>query len=306
MAKVSLSDSKWSGRKMPKTVLELLNSAGKKKSLQNILSKEGMPTSLVTDSNADFIAQHYSEYTSYVASKGGVIGSLGSVIEALSFIFSQSLAYENVTAFSAKFGCEVSVDGYVSKLFGLGANNDLSVNTANSVTITTDSNRLVLNFAGATSAYSSTKTLSLLNGIIAGTSCRDLGNVNTNSMRGIVLSGSSTTTSNAHTELGHNLPTGNYAKHYVSSALTTIGDNATGDMGYSGLATIAKVGATAKLWKNGAVVATGGTQMAYTLPNTYLFIANGNVANNKLYESWIIFSDSETIAANLSTYLNNS
>lgn len=305
MTRFIVSDSQPAAGIVLPTVFDFLDQQGSIELLQSILAAEGKPTNIVDSTNVDYIAQNFSKYTSYVYGDDGVIGSEAAVIQALAFAKGQSLAYENFSAFSAKFGYKLS-GGFVSKIYSLGATNELTVNIANSVEVTTDDSRKVLNFIGATAAFSSNRTLSMLNGIIAGTSCRDFGNVNTNSMRGVVLSGSSTTTLNTHTELGHNLPTGNYAKHYVSSALTTIGDNATGDIGYSGLATIAKVGATAKLWKNGSVVATGGEQMAYTLPNTYLFIANGNVANNKLYESWLIFSSSETIAANLSSYLNNS
>lgn len=305
MTRFIVSDSQPVAGIVLPTVFDFLDQQGSIELLQSILAEEGKPTNIVDSTNVDYIAQNFSKYTSYVYGDDGVIGSEAAVIQALAFAKGQTLAYENFSAFSAKFGYKLS-GGFVSKIYSLGATNELTVNIANSVEVTTDDSRKVLNFIEATAAFSSNRTLSMLNGIIAGTSCRDFGNVNTNSMRGVVLSGASTTTLNAHTELGHNLPTGNYAKHYVASALTTIGDNATGDLGYSGLATIAKVGATAKLWKNGSVVATGGEQMAYTLPNTYLFIANGNVANNKLYESWLIFSSSETIAANLSSYLNNS
>lgn len=305
MTRVYESDTEYTGTGNPPLIIEFLDTEGKIDYLQRILANEGKPTAIVGSINVEYIAKYYNDYLSYVYKDGGTIGSKAEVIQALAFAKGQSLAYENFSAFSAKFGYKLS-GGFVSKIYSLGATNELTVNIANSVEVTTDDSRKVLNFIGATAAFSSNRTLSMLNGIIAGTSCRDFGNVNTNSMRGVVLSGSSTTTLNTHTELGHNLPTGNYAKHYVASALTTIGDNATGDLGYSGLATIAKVGATAKLWKNGSVVATGGEQMAYTLPNTYLFIANGNVANSKLYESWLIFSSSETIAANLSSYLNNS
>lgn len=305
MTRFIISDSQPAAGIVLPTVFDFLDQQGSIELLQSILAAEGKPTNIVDATNVDYIAQNFSKYTSYVYGDDGVIGSEAAVIQALAFAKGQSLSYENFSAFSAKFGYKLS-GGFVSKIYSLGATNELTVNIANSVEVATDDSRKVLNFVGATAAFSSNKALSMLNGIIAGTSCRDFGNVNTNSMRGIVLSGASNTTVNAHTELGHNLPTGNYAKHYVASALATIGDNATADLGYSGLATIAKVGATAKLWKNGSVVATGGEQMAYTLPNTYLFIANGNVANNKLYESWLIFSSNETIASNLSAYLNNS
>ncbi|WP_310612300.1 hypothetical protein, partial [Acinetobacter baumannii] len=108
---------------------------------------------------------------------GGVIGSKAGVIQALAFAKGQSIAYEDFSAFSAKFGYKL-VDGFVSKIYGLGATNDLTVNVANSVEVTIDNSRLVLNFIGATSNFSSIKNLSMINGIIVGTSCRDVGNVN--------------------------------------------------------------------------------------------------------------------------------
>ncbi|MFX9650871.1 hypothetical protein ABTU72_05555 [Acinetobacter baumannii] len=305
MGRAYKSDTPSTGKRLFKTRLDFLTQTGKIEYLKEILRLEGKPDGIIDSNNVDYIANNYSKYYAYVYKDGGVIGSKAGVVQALAFAKGQSIAYEDFSAFSAKFGYKL-VDGFVSKIYGLGATNDLTVNVANSVEVTIDNSRLVLNFIGATSNFSSIKNLSMINGIIVGTSCRDVGNVNTNSMRGIVLSGSTTSTTGAHTELGHNLPTGNFAKHYVNSALTTISDNTTTDVGYSGLATIAKAGLQAKLWKNGALAASGGTQMAYTLPNTYLFIANGNVANNKLYESWIIFGSSETIAANLSSYLSNS
>ncbi|HEI8439521.1 TPA: hypothetical protein SLF30_000171 [Acinetobacter baumannii] len=309
MTRFIISDTESTSSTPLPTIFSFLSQSGKIAKLQEILAAEGKPTNIINTTNVDYIASCFEKYTSYVYADKGVIGSEAAVIQALAFAYGQSLAFENFSAFSAKYGYKITTINsinYVSKLYSLGAVNEMTVNIADGVQVDTDGSRRVLSFISSTAAFSSNKPLSLLNGIIAGTSCRDLGNVNTNSMRGVVLSGSSTTTTSAHTELGHNLPTGNYAKHYVASALTTIGDNAVGDLGYSGLATISKVGVTAKLWKNGSVVATGGTQMPYTLPNTFLFIANGNIASNKLYESWIIFSDSETIAANLSTYLNNS
>lgn len=304
MARVYLSDTQYTGKKQLKNLLDFLDTSGKVAYLQNILTKEGLPTSLVNLTNVDYISKNYSNYLSYVGSNGGEIGSYGQVIKALSFAQSQSIDYNNFQAFGAIYGYK-KVDGFVSQLFSLGANNILTINVASSVDIQEDAGRKVLNFIGATSAFSSNKALSMMNGLIIATSCKDTGNVNTNSMRGVVLSGASNTTSSAHTELGHNLPTGNFAKHYVTNALATITDNEVGDVGYSGLATIAKVGTTAKLFKNGTTVATGGTQTQYTLPNTYLFIANGNVANNKLYQSWVVFGESETLAQNLSSYLNS-
>ncbi|MDH2480846.1 hypothetical protein QDR25_07190 [Acinetobacter baumannii] len=303
MGRFYFSDTEYTGTDILPTILDFLEPEGQVDFLRDILAAENKPLTLVDLNNVGYIAPNYSKYESYVLSDKGVIGSPASVIEALAFAYSQSIAYEDFSAFSAKFGYKLS-GKFVSKIYGLGATNDLTVNIADSVELATDSGRKVLNFVGASAAFSSSKSLTMLKGIIAGTSCRDMGNVNTNSMRGVVLSGSSGSTTGAHTELGHNLPTGNFAKHYVNSALTTISDNVATDTGYSGLATIAMVGAQAKLFKNGEVVVTGGNQMAYTQPNTYLFIANGNVANNKLYESWIIFGNSETVAANLSSYLN--
>ncbi|MDI9733080.1 hypothetical protein QM259_12365 [Acinetobacter baumannii] len=304
MTRVYESDTEYTGTGNPPLIIDFLDTEGKIDYLQRILANEGKPTAIVDSINVEYIAKYYNEYLSYVYKDGGTIGSKAGVIQALAFAKGQSIAYGDFSAYSAKFGYKL-VNGFVSKIYALGAINDLTVNVASSVEVATDNTRRVFNFIGASSAFSSVKSLSLLNGLIIGTSCRDTGNVNTNSMRGIVLSGSTTSTTAAHSELGHNLPTGNFAKHYVNSTLTTISDNVAEDVGYSGLASIIKVGNTAKLWKNGAVAASGGTQMAYTLPNTYLFIANGNVANNKLYESWIIFGNSESVAANLSIYLNN-
>lgn len=312
MATSLVSNMAYTGSLVLPNIIDKLTATEEKTDfLKKLLAADGGDPSKITTSNTGTLFNLLKAHRSRVVADGGVVLSMSKALAALIFASENAITSSNFTAYSASFGIKLS-GNIITKVYDLSTNAcDLTALTG-TLSKATDSGFDVLK-SNATTTYISKTTpfVAANSGVILGGSSHDIdvGTAPSNSVRPIMLLLNGTGTGLPAAYLEDNQ--GSTAKLIftnTSNANVTITYDQTGAnyKKYAGITGVEKAANSSLIYENG-VMKQFNAQAGKDWNGISLYPAISIQAVNAFVrESWVINSNSETLAQALGIYLNKS
>ncbi|MFN6969611.1 MAG: hypothetical protein ACK4NN_02040 [Rheinheimera sp.] len=312
MAITLVSNQAYSGSlSLPNVIDKITGLPEKTDFLKKLLAADGGDPSRITSENTSSLFDALKTHRGRVVADGGVVLSMAKTLLALIFANTNSIASNTFAAYSAVFGIKVS-GNTITKIYDLSTNAcDLTALTG-TLSKATDSGFDVLK-SNATTTYISKTTpfVAANSGIILGGSSHDVdvGTAPANSVRPILLTLNSTGSGVLAAYLEDNQ--GGTAKLIFTNTsnvnVTVQYDQAGANYKkYAGITGVEKAAGSSLIYENG-VMKQFNAQVGKDWNGISLYPAISIQAlNSFVRESWVINSNSETLAQALGVYLNKS
>lgn len=312
MAITLVSNQAYSGSlSLPNVIDKITGLPEKTDFLKKLLAADGGDPSRITSENTSSLFDALKTHRGRVVADGGVVLSMAKTLLALIFANTNSIASNTFAAYSAVFGIKVS-GNTITKIYDLSTNAcDLTALTG-TMSKASDSGYEVLKSNVTTTYISKTSAFTAANsGIILGGSSHDIDSATlpANSVRPIMLLQNGVGTGNPAAYIENNQ--GGTAKlYYTSSAGASIAisfDQAGANYKkYSGISGVEKADGSSLIYENGVMKTfTAATGKNWNGISLYPAISI-QALNSFVRESWVINSNSETLAQALGIYLNKS
>ena len=296
---------------LPNIIDNLTATEEKTDFLKKLLAADGGDQSKITASNTDALFNSLKAHRNRVAADGGVVLSMAKTLAALLFSSENSIAGTDFSAYAVGFGIKVS-GNTITKIYDISTNScDLTALTG-TMSKASDSGYGVLKSNATTTYISKTNAFTAANsGIILGSSSHDvdLGTLPANGVRPIMLMQNAAGTGSSATYMENNQ--GGTAKILFTNsagALATLSFDQVGAnyKKYSGISGVEKADGPSLIYENGVMkTSTAATGKNWNGISLYPAISISPV-NAFVRESWVINSNSETLAQALGVYLNKS
>ena len=310
MAISLVSNMAYTGSMVLPNIIDNLTAAEEKTDfLKKLLAADGSDSSKITAENTDTLFNSLKAHRNRVAADGGVVLSMSKALAALLFASENSITATNFSAYAVGFGVKVS-GNTITKIYDISTNAcDLTALTG-TMSKASDSGYDVLKSNAATTYISKTNTFTAANsGIILGGSSHDvdLGTLPANSVRPIMLLQNGAGTGNPAAYMENNQ--GGTAKlYFTNSAGASVAisfDQAGANYKkYSGISGVEKADGSSLIYENGVMKTfTAATGKNWNGISLYPAISI-QALNSFVRESWVINSNSETLAQALGVYLN--
>lgn len=312
MAISLVSNTAYSGTaSLPNLIDKISLAAEKTEFLKKLLVAEGGDQSKITTSNTDNLFNSLKAHRSRVVADGGMVLSMSKALTALIFVSENSITSSNFTAYSASFGIKLS-GSIITKVYDLSTNACDLTALVGTLSKATDFGFDVLK-SNATTTYISKTTpfVAANSGIILGGSSHDVdvGTAPANSVRPIMLTLNSTGAGVPAAYLEDNQ--GGTAKLIFTNTsnvnvTTTYDQTGANYKKYAGITGVEKAANSSLIYENG-VMKQFNAQVGKDWNGISLYpLISIQAVNAFVRESWVINSNSETLAQALGIYLNKS
>lgn len=312
MAITLVSNQAYSGSlSLPNVIDKITGLPEKTDFLKKLLAADGGDPSRITSENTSSLFDALKTHRGRVAADGGIVLSMSKALAALLFASENAITGVNFSAYAVGFGIKVS-GSTITKIYDISTNAcDLTALTG-TMSKASDSGYDVLKSNVTTTYISKTNAFTAANsGIILGGSSHDvdLGTLPANGVRPIMLMQNGAGTGNPAAYMENNQ--GGTAKlYYTSSAGASVAisfDQAGANYKkYAGLSGVEKADGSSLIYENGVMKTfTSATGKNWNGISLYPAISI-QALNSFVRESWVINSNSETLAQALGIYLNKS
>lgn len=301
------SNKQYTGSKvLPNLIDGISNTADKTAYLKKLYASVQGDSSYITGANADSLFSTLKTHRERVLADGGIVLSLAQTLRAIIFTVKNSLTTANYLAVSPEFGVKL-LGTIVVKVYDL-AGRDQEVLTG-SFTRAINNNLNVISAVAQSTIQSKVASITGGSGLIIGSSSNDVNTDTTSLVRSPTISQNAAGTGASLALIENN--NGNVARlAYTlasgSAVSVTYTQGGAAYLKYAGIAGISIGGGATTIYENGAQKSTSALA-SKDLSGTSLYPASSIIsANSFLNESWVINSNSTTLAQALSIHLNKS
>ncbi|HFG6953825.1 hypothetical protein [Acinetobacter baumannii] len=279
------------------------------KYLKQLLVAAGGDFSYVTELNADSIHATLKAHRKRVVDDGGFVPSMSNTLKAIIFALKNGLTSDIYSAYSPNFGFKKNGTSVIKVYDINGRDYEL---LSGQLEIAVDGKLNVIKNLSTSTMISKVNSIAGGLGMILGACVHDAdaGSSSSLSVRGMYMSDNpnASGTSLGHIETNAGGQTRLYYRRQADDVLTSLPyDQTTNYKKFAGLVGyMSNSNTRVEIYENGALKA-GATAGQKDISNATIYPTMSMLSLNSLFnESWIIKSNSQTLAIALSNYLNRS